>query len=124
MKKLIALSISMMALAVTLGAAAQTKQMIEESLNLVLTKDQLARVKAAEGASVEVELTKDQAEAMHKAFPRWKGTKVLLSAKNLTDKGLVLFYRDYKKMDPQPSPYPVPTDLKARLMEANPQPSP
>jgi hypothetical protein len=124
MKKMVALAVLAAVFAIVLGAAAQSKQPIQESLNLVLTKAQLAKVKATRSGAVEVVLTKAQVEAMRKAFPKWKGTKVMLSAKNLSDKGLVLFFREVHEMDPQPSPYPLPTDLKARLMEANPQPSP
>jgi opacity protein-like surface antigen len=105
-------------------ALAQTKAPIEESLNLSLTKTQAAQVKAAQGKSVTLNLTPAQAKAMRAAFPKWKGSKVTVAAKHLTDKGLVLFYREQVGMNPQPSPYPLPIDLQERLMEANPQPSP
>jgi hypothetical protein len=124
MKKLVVLVAFVAAASFALAALAQTKAPIKESLKLNLTKAQAAQVKAAKGQSVTLNLTPAQAKAMRAAFPKWQGSKVTVMAKHLTDKGLILFYREKVGMNPQPSPFPVPTDLQERLMEANPQPSP
>ena len=110
------------------GDRTSTTAPVMDTCTVFLTKDQIDLVKGSRGSEVTVELTEKQVKSMQSAFqepPTWKGTSVKLSAGNLGDKGQILFWKDrVMEANPQPSPYPVPDDLRKRIEEANPQPSP